>query len=184
MPKQPKVRPHRDGKDHRRAMKNVYLLRHAKASADSPTFDDRDRPLNARGHDDAPLIAREMKVRGHVPDLILCSSARRTQDTCRHVLETLGPEIQADFDPALYLADDNEILEAIHSADPSAAAVLVIGHNPGLEELAASLGKDGGPGSFPTAALAVFRFDVADWSQVRRKGGAFADFLTPKMLKD
>jgi phosphohistidine phosphatase len=165
-------------------MKTLYLLRHAKASSDSPTFEDRDRPLNARGNEDAPLVAGAMKVRRHIPDLILCSSARRTQETCQHVLDVLGGHIPVVFEPDLYLATDEEILDLIRSANPTSRALLVIGHNPGLEDLAITLGADGGPPKFPTTALAVFRFDVERWDEVTRKGGAFTDYVTPKMLKD
>jgi phosphohistidine phosphatase len=165
-------------------MKIVYLMRHAKAASDSPTFEDRDRALNARGNEDAPRMAAEMKARSYIPDLILCSSARRTQETCRHVLDVLGPDIPTVFDPGLYLASDEEILETIHAANPAANAALVIGHNPGLEDLAVALAAQGGPPKFPTAALAVFRFDAETWPQIARRKGAFADYLTPKMLKD
>jgi phosphohistidine phosphatase len=165
-------------------MKTLLLMRHAKASGDGPTFDDRDRALNARGNEDAPLIAAEMKARRLIPDLILCSSARRTQETCAHVLEQLGHHIPVVFEPDLYLASDDEILDLIRAADPKARVLLVIGHNPGLEDLALSLGADGGPPKFPTSALAAFRFDVESWDAVGRKGGAFAGYFAPKMFKD
>lgn len=164
-------------------MKTLYLMRHAKASNDSPTFEDRDRALNERGNEDAPLIAREMQARRHIPDLILCSSARRTQETCRHVQDMLGAHIPAVYEPDLYLASDDEILEIIRAADPKARALLIIGHNPGLEDLALSLGADGAPPKFPTCAVAAFRFDVENWNEVARQRGTFADYFTPKMLK-
>lgn len=164
-------------------MKTLYLMRHAKASNDSPTFEDRDRALNERGNVDAPLVARAMQARRHIPDLILCSTARRTQETCRHVLEVLGAHIPAVYEAELYLANDDEILDIVRAADPKARALLVVGHNPGLEDLALSLGADGAPPKFPTAAVAVFRFDVENWDDVARGRGAFADYFTPKMLK-
>jgi len=164
-------------------MKTLYLMRHAKASNDSPTFEDRDRALNERGNEDAPLIARAMQARRHIPDLVLCSSARRTQETCRHVLDVLGKHIPVVYEPDLYLASDDEILDTICAADPKSRALLVVGHNPGLEDLALSLGADGTPPKFPTCAVAVFRFDVENWGEVARGRGAFADYFTPKMLK-
>jgi len=165
-------------------MKTLLLLRHAKAASDSPTFEDRDRALNARGNEDAPLIAEEMRARRYIPDLILCSPARRTQETCGHVMKALGGHIAVVFEPDLYLASDDEILDIIRAADPTSRVLLVVGHNPGLEELAMNLGANGAPPKFPTSALAVYRFDVEHWHDIARGTGDFADYITPKFLKD
>ncbi len=164
-------------------MKTLYLLRHAKAAADSPSSEDRDRALNARGNDDAPAMAAAMKARGYVPDLVLCSSARRTVETCRHVLDVLGPDIPTLFEDGLYLASAGEILSAIRAADPGASALLVIGHNPGLEELAGALGKDGGPPKLPTSGLAVFTLESGAWDAIAPGAAHFTDYLTPKLLR-
>ena len=88
------------------------------------------------------------------------------------------------FEPALYLASESDILKVIHAADAGAGAVLVIGHNPGIEDLAGDLARDGSPPRFPTCALAVFTFDTDDWTGIALGAGHFEDFLTPKMLRD
>lgn len=165
-------------------MKTLYLLRHAKAASDSPTFEDRDRALNERGKKDAAAVAQAMKARDYIPDIILCSSARRTQETCRLVQETIEPDVLVRYDAGLYLATDREILEAVQGLEEEFRSALVIGHNPGLEELAMQLARKGGPPKFPTAALAVFEFGLEMWRDVAPRRGTYTDYLTPKMLAD
>ncbi len=163
-------------------MKTLYLLRHAKAAADNPQFDDHERALAGRGIEDAPKMAEALIVRGYVPDLILCSSARRAQESCHHILGVLGTEIPTRVVPNLYLATDETILSIVRGADGTANSVLVIGHNPGMEELASELGNQGVVPKFPTTAFAVFEFDVDEWKDVTRGEGRFVDFLTPSSL--
>ncbi|MER8571966.1 histidine phosphatase family protein [Mesorhizobium sp. M1338] len=152
-------------------MKQLLLLRHAKSSWDDPALDDFDRPLTDRGLKAAHLMGRELAARDWLPDLALVSPALRARDTWRLVAAELPAHPKVVFAKALYDASAADILSQIHQVDPSGGSLLVIGHNPGLEDLARQLA---GPGSeakarkkleerFPTAALARFVFE-GDWS--------------------
>jgi len=159
-------------------------MRHAEAAGESTSFEDRDRALTERGHADALKIAAEMKARTYVPEHILCSIARRTKETCRHVTGILGADIPTRFEPGLYLASERTVLNIIRGTDAVIKAALVIGHNPGLEELGAALDRDGPSPRFPPGALGVYTFDTDDWKAVAPGEASFKDFLTPIMLKD
>ncbi|MER8490954.1 histidine phosphatase family protein [Mesorhizobium australicum] len=152
-------------------MKQLLLLRHAKSSWDDPDLDDFDRPLAERGLKAARLIGRELAARDWLPDQVLVSPALRTRDTWRLVAAELPVHPRVAFAEALYDAAAADILSQLRKADPSSGCLLVLGHNPGLEELAKQLA---GPGSeakarkrlekkFPTAALARFVLED-DWS--------------------
>lgn len=152
-------------------MKQLLLLRHAKSSWDDPDLDDFDRPLAERGVKAARSIGRELAARGWLPDLALVSPALRTRDTWRLVAAEWPVQPRIAFVEALYDASAADILSQIGQTDASSGSLLVIGHNPGLEQLARQLA---GPGSeakalarleekFPTAALARFAFED-DWS--------------------
>ena len=153
------------------AMKQLLLLRHAKSSWNDPGLDDFDRPLAERGVKAARLMGRELAARDWLPDLALVSSALRSRDTWRLVAAELPVHPRAAFAETLYDASAADILSQIRKTDGSSGCLVVIGHNPGLEELATQLA---GPGSeakarkrldekFPTAALARFVFE-GDWS--------------------
>lgn len=152
-------------------MKQLLLLRHAKSSWDDPDLDDFDRPLAERGVKAARLMGRELSARDWLPELALVSSALRTRDTWRLVAAELAAHPPTAFAEALYDASAANILSQIHQVDASIGSLLVVGHNPGLENLAKQLA---GPESdakarkrleekFPTAALARFVFE-GDWS--------------------
>ena len=173
------------------AMRQLLLLRHAKSSWDDPALSDHARPLNARGRRAAAAIATAMRELGLSPDIVLVSSARRTLQT----LEALTPfEDAALVEPmdALYLAPWRNILAAIQEVPETARSLLVIGHNPGLHDLALSLAgpraSQGGPNEralaegFPTAALAEFVV-AGSWWDLRDGGGRLVRFLTPRMLE-
>ncbi|MBZ9887070.1 histidine phosphatase family protein [Mesorhizobium sp. BR1-1-3] len=151
-------------------MRQLLLLRHAKSSWDDPDLDDFDRPLAERGSKAARLMGRELAARGWLPDLALVSAALRTRETWRLVAAELPVPPQVAFLKALYDASAADILSQIGQTDASSGSFLVIGHNPGLEQLARQLA---GPGSdakaiarleekFPTAALARVVFE-GDW---------------------
>ncbi|EKF18067.1 SixA phosphatase family protein [Nitratireductor pacificus] len=171
-------------------MREIILLRHAKSSWDDPTLGDFDRPLAPRGRRAAPLMGHAMAERGLVPDHVLVSSARRAQQTWRLVAVELGLEVvDARLDPGLYMASPERLLAALRDAPPEAARVLLVGHNPGLAELAAALA---GPGSdeaaldrmnrkFPSGALARFAFGGA-WRHLDSGAARLVNFLRPKEL--
>jgi len=168
-------------------MKQLLLLRHAKSSWDDPDLDDFDRPLAQRGLKAAQLIGRELAARDWLPDQVLVSSALRTRDTWRLVAAELPAHPRVVFAEALYEASAADILSQIRLVEPSSGCLAVVGHNPGLEDLAKQLT---GPGSetkarrrleekFPTAALARFVFD-GDWSGL--SSGRLTHCLRPKDL--
>ncbi len=168
-------------------MKRLMLMRHAKSSWEQPGQADFDRPLNPRGERSARLIGTYLRQRGCEPDLILCSSACRTRETVAGLLEQLSRPPDVVYSDGLYLADPDAILDMISAVDDKFRRVLVVGHNPGIEELAIALIAEDPSGArpaveakFPTGALASYKLDIKRW---RRAGpGRITDFQTPKNL--
>ena len=172
-------------------MKRLLLLRHAKSSRDNPRLQDFDRPLAKRGREAAPEIGRHMRKAGWLPDLILCSTAKRTQETAELVLAELGGEAAAEvrFVDALYLAAPEQMLKEIHAVDGKVGTLLVVAHNPGTAQLANHLAASGDKHAihrlrekFPTAGLAVLEVDAGSWSKLER--AKLIDFVTPKDIDD
>jgi len=150
------------------ATRRLILLRHAKS--DWPDVPDRDRPLAKRGRRDAPRIGRWLHDHGYLPDLVVCSDARRTRQTWELVAPELGGSPSVTFEPRAYAASARALLHLAQELPGRYRTALLIGHNPGLAELANSLaGPPAGNGQlspaglrFPTAAVAVFEFSE-DW---------------------
>jgi phosphohistidine phosphatase len=172
-------------------MKRLYLLRHAKAVPAEPALEDHDRELTVRGMHDAGAMARYMRKNGFIPDLILSSSAARTRQTTELVLREIAA--RTDYRESLYLAEAGKILMLVQAAPQNVAGAMVVGHNPGLEDLANLLARepvrrkervrrDVLEEKFPTAALAVLDFDVEKWRDIRPGEGALADFVRPRDL--
>ena len=171
-------------------MLTLSLLRHAKSSWKNPTLPDRERPLATRGTADAPLMGRTMAERGIDPELVLCSSARRTVDTLALVLPELKVEPKVVYEDALYHASPAEMLEMLRQIEPGATRVMIVGHNPELQAFALDLVGSGPKHlrdrlmeKFPTAALAVINFTAGLWSSITVNSGALGLFLTPKELR-
>src|SRR5512145_290445 len=114
-------------------MLTLALLRHAKSSWSDATALDRDRPLAARGLADAPLMGKALAERGIDPELVLCSSARRSRDTLDLVLPNLRVEPKVVYEDALYHASAEEMLGMLHGIEPGASRVLLVGHNPEIQ---------------------------------------------------
>jgi len=172
-------------------MKRLYLLRHAKAVTADQQPDDHARELTVRGMHDASAIARYIRKNGFAPQLVLASTSARTRQTADLVLREI--EARAEYRETLYLADPEKILGLIQAAPPSISDLMVIGHNPGLEELAGRLARepvrrkerarrDVLEEKFPTAALAVLDFDIGKWRDISQGEGKLADFVRPKDL--
>jgi len=172
-------------------MKRLYLLRHAKAVPADPQLDDHARELTVRGMHDASAIARYIRKNSFEPQLVMASTSARTRQTADLVLREI--EARAEYREALYLADPEKILGLIQAAQPSISDLMVIGHNPGLEELAGKLARepvrrkerarrDVLEEKFPTAALAVLDFDIGKWRDISPGEGKLADFVRPKDL--
>lgn len=173
----------------------LFLLRHAKSDWNAGTSDDHARPLSARGRKAAPRIGAYMKAKGYRPDLVLCSSAARTRETLALIRPYLKPAPEIQNTRTLYLADWPALLAAVQALPANAQDVLMIGHNPGLERLAAALAAlpasaeeearaERMAAKFPTAALAVFVFTLPRWRDVARGTGELADFVRPRDLPE
>ena len=173
-------------------MHQLLLLRHAKSSWDSPDLPDRERPLNARGRNAAGLMRQTMRELGLEPDIILVSSARRTRETLDLLEPWEATPLREEID-SLYLASPAALLGALHRVTDTARSVLVVGHNPGLHELALSLVGPNGLNDlhqeplhgltrgFPSGALAEFSVAVP-WSRLAEGGGRLVRFITPRGL--
>ena len=169
-------------------MHSLYLLRHAKSSWSDPALPDRERPLAPRGRRDAKRIAEHLVRLGIEPDLVLCSSAVRTRETLELVRPALGATTTVVVEDELYAATADTLLERLRAVPDGAASVLLIGHNPGLQDLALLLASAGEELSlleakFPTAALAALTVSKAGWSELSRGDAVLVDFLTPKQLR-
>jgi phosphohistidine phosphatase len=172
-------------------MRRLLLLRHAKAEAGAPDQDDHDRALTERGLADAAAVARYLKSQGYAAARILCSTSTRTRQTAEAVLRgTLTP---VEWLEALYLAAPGKIVAMIQDAHDGDDVLMVVGHNPGLEQCATLLARD--PvrpreqhrhdvmeEKFPTAALAVLDFDIASWKLVAPCSARLVDFMRPRDL--
>ena len=169
-------------------MKRLCLLRHAKAKRGA--MPDVERPLTKRGRHAAALMGECMHRSGFAPDRVLCSPAQRTEQTWTLLNRRLKLAGEPERPQGLYGASSAALLEHIRALPDTAATVMVIGHNPGLENLARELA---GPGSnqaglaamaekFPTAALAVFEIDAAAWRELRPGGARLVHFIRPADL--
>ncbi|MBM2711464.1 histidine phosphatase family protein [Mesorhizobium caraganae] len=170
-------------------MKQLLLLRHAKSSWDDPALADFDRPLAPRGLKAAPMMGRELARRDWLPDLALVSPALRTRETWRLVSAELPARVPVEFTERLFYATAGDILAEVQQAIASAGCLLVLGHNPGLEDFARRLA---GPRSdagarrkleekFPTGALARFVVDD-NWADLAFGTARLTHCIRPKDL--
>jgi phosphohistidine phosphatase len=167
-------------------LKRLILLRHAKSSWDDPDLPDEDRPLAPRGRKAATKMGQHIQAQAQAlarPELVLCSPALRARQTLERVLPFLDPQPKVVFDDAIYGASAGELLYRLHRVDQSVGSVMLVGHNPGMEDLAVAL--VGTIESFPTAALAVLVVPVDTWDEVGPGPGPTArldHFATPRSL--
>jgi phosphohistidine phosphatase len=172
-------------------MHQLLLLRHAKSSWDDQELSDHARPLGARGRRAAAAMRVAFRELGLTPDIVLVSSARRTMQT----MEALEPWDEVPLiEPmdALYLASAPQMLKILQGVAETARSVLLIGHNPGIQELALMLAGKAEPRSranaerlaqaYPTAALAEFSVP-GPWSRLQAGGARLLRFLTPRELR-
>ena len=160
--------------------RRLMLLRHAKS--DWPDVPDRDRPLAKRGRRDAPVIGRWLRDHGYLPDVVVCSVARRTRQTWDLVAQELRGSPSVTFEPRAYAASALTLLYLVQELPDAYRAALLIGHNPAIAELATSLAgsadADAAPLRFPTAAVAVLEFS-GDWPALAPGHARLLDYTTP-----
>jgi len=168
-------------------MHRLHLLRHAKASSDDRS-DDRARPLTKRGREAARQIGETLPKALGPLDLVLCSSSVRTRETAALSLARFDPAPGILYEELLYLASPTVLARRLRRLDEAVGAVLVIGHNPGLQELAAALATADSPGyrdlaqgKFPTAARVSFDLDTA-WAALDVGRNRLTAYVTPKDL--
>jgi phosphohistidine phosphatase len=158
-------------------MKQLMLLRHAKSSWDDPMMEDVDRPLNDRGRRAAHTMGAWIIAQDLMPEAIISSASVRTRETC----DLLGLEPTPTFENGLYLSSPEMMLTHIHRA--RCDRLLVVAHNPGIAMLAHNLCQTPPMHrrfhDYPTAALTVLTFDIADFAEVRASRGLVQHFLTP-----
>ncbi len=163
-------------------MKNLLLFRHAKSSWDKAEIQDHERPLNHRGQRDAPRMGKLMREKGLLPDLILCSSAVRARQTIELASEALAYHGDIEFRDDLYAFEPGAYLRAIQGIPAENELVMIVGHNPSIEELLSGLTSE--YISIPTAALAEIELEIDDWSQISFGMRAkLKNFWSPKEIK-
>ena len=168
-------------------MRTLILLRHAKAVAYSPEGD-FNRELAPRGRAQADRLGRWLADKPFAPALVYASPARRTRETADLAIAALPAKPERNDEASLYNADADEIIALIRAAPDARARLMVVGHNPGMAEVANFLAGAGDPAAllnlgrkYPTCACAVLQFDGA-WSACGARRGALLSYITPKSL--
>ena len=160
-------------------MKRLLILRHAKSSWDHSALTDWERPLSARGVRDAPRVGELLRTQALIPDLIVTSDAVRARTTAQAVAQAAGYTGDISVEPSLYHASADDIVAVLNTvADDLVESVLVVGHNPGLEELVERL--SGEHHGLPTAALVQLALPIERWRDLDRSaGGSLIDVWRP-----
>jgi phosphohistidine phosphatase len=170
-------------------MRRLMLLRHAKSDW-STGLRDQDRPLSARGREAAPRMGAYMVRHGLVPDLIIASKATRVRETVDLLLPAFAQPPKVVHDEGIYGSEADALLHVIKKTPAATHALMLVGHNPALAELAGWLVASGDivarqrlAEKFPTAGLAVIDFAFDDWRKIHRKSGRLDRFVAPRMLE-
>ncbi len=145
-------------------MKNLLLMRHAKSSWKFAELADHDRPLSKRGKRDAPRMGEFLREQGLIPDLIISSTAKRARKTAQAVAEQMESGVALQLVRELYFGTAQSWLQLLQSCDPSVESVLLVGHNPGMEQFLESLTCD--YESLPTAAVAWVELPIESWGEL------------------
>lgn len=164
----------------------LILMRHAKSAWSDPGLDDFDRTLNGRGRTSAVAIGDWLVRRGHLPDSVVVSGARRTVETWSRMAKAMPKTATMRSDPALYLASAETILAVLRAQTDR--SVMLIGHNPGIGEFAsrivAAVPDHPRYRDYPTAATTVMTFDADSWREIGWGEGHVVDFVVPRELAD
>jgi phosphohistidine phosphatase len=170
-------------------MHMLHLLRHAKSSW-KEDVEDHERPLSRRGQATARRVGKHLPAATGALDLVLCSSALRTCETLELVLAGFAVRPHSLIEDRLYLADRAKLIDRLRLIDEAMVNVLVIGHNPGLHDLAVALAETGSPGysplatgKFPTGVRASFRVSTP-WAALAGSRWSLVDYVTPRSLAD
>jgi phosphohistidine phosphatase len=162
-------------------MKTLYLLRHAKSSWKDETIIDVERPLNGRGRKASQAVGSFLKREKIIPDLVLSSSAIRARQTTDIVMEAARLRTDLRFDERIYEATAHRLLEVVRQIEKSKKSVLLVGHNPGLEEFLKMLTGTVDP--MPTATLAKVVSSASNWADISDKDATLEWIINPKQLQ-
>ncbi len=170
--------------------KRLFVLRHAKSSWDNPGLEDHERPLAPRGQRACVVMAEHIRATGIAPELVLCSSARRTRET----LAGVDPPGERVIEAGLYSASTDDVIDRLRQVPDAVDSVMLIGHNPASQMLVLRLSRRNGGAAtsperaaverkFPTGALATLTFE-GSWSELAPGGALLTEFLTPRELSE
>lgn len=169
-------------------MKKLLVLRHGKSSWDDPDIPDQERPLTERGRQAARRMSKYLKDKRLEPSLVMCTSALRARQTLELLTPAFPKGATINIEPRLYSASGDELITRLRRVSQAAPAVLMVGHNPAMQELVLTLASENAKldsirKKFPTAALAVLDAEIDEWKDLRPSGATLVDFVTPKGLR-
>lgn len=163
-------------------MKKLLLLRHAKSDKPASGIADFDRPLNDRGKKAAALVGGVIGKKKLQPDLVISSPAERARQTATIATTAAGINSDLRFDERIYEASAEQLLNVVKQIDESANLAMLVGHNPGFEDLQSDL--TGQVRHMPTAALACLNLDIEKWSDAQDRCAELKWMITPKELEE
>lgn len=168
-------------------MKKLYFLRHAQ-SGHPQGVDDKDRPINRHGQQECEAMARYLLENNICPELVICSDALRTTQTAKAVFQP-QPSVKIEYNKKLYLATPGEILREISKIDDKVNSLMVVAHNPGIQQTSFIIAGSGDKvtiaeikNDYPTCALAAFSFNIGKWQDVQPGKGLLGSFIVAKEL--
>ena len=170
--------------------KTLYLLRHAKSGWDDPVARDFDRPLNKRGEKAARTIGQWMAANGVTFEQVIASPAVRVIDTLDGVWAGYGRKMEPTWDRRVYLASSATLLDVLREVSDDHDSVMMVGHNPGMEDVVFDLVPDDGSSplreevevKYPTAALAQLEIDIGSWGDIGKPVAHLKRFVRPRDL--
>lgn len=163
-------------------MRTLYLLRHAKSSWEDASLRDFDRPLKQRGRNAAERIGKCLAAEKPSVLLVICSPAVRARQTAEIVLKSSGRQAEQRFEERIYEASLRDLLQVVSEIPDANPVAMMVGHNPGFEELLAFLTREGR--QMPTCALARIALDIESWSAAEAGKGSLEWFVKPKDLPE
>jgi len=171
-------------------MKTLGLFRHAKSDWNDARLRDFDRPLNQRGRKGAKLMGRHIREHGVKWDRVIASPAVRVAETIELAAEAAGSTLPVNWDRRIYLASSMTLLDLLMEQEGDPASIIMVGHNPGLEDLIFDLVPDDGSSplrdiveeKFPTAAFAVLELDIDRWEDAKEGCARLVHLVRPRDL--
>jgi phosphohistidine phosphatase len=171
-------------------LKRLGLFRHAKSDWQDPRARDFDRPLNGRGRKGAALMGKHIRDSGYHWERMISSPAIRCAETIELACQAAGQPVAVNWDRRIYLASSATLLDLLREQEGDPASILMVGHNPGLEDLIFDLVPDDGTSplrdvvevKFPTAAYAVLEFDIESWADLKERSARLIHLIRPRDL--